>query len=122
MNVARRQRGFGMVGWFFVIAVAAFFLTILFKLFPVYMEHMSVAQSLKMLGEEREARSPNEIRTSLFKRLQVNNVENITRENVEIVRDNNAYVVTVAYEVRVPFARNISILVSFNDKAEVPAS
>jgi hypothetical protein len=93
------------------------------KLFPVYMEHFSIISSLESLEQERDKEyvGAAAVRTTLLKRFQMNNVSQAGGDDISIVRDGQIYRVEIAYEVRIPFISNISLLASFNETAEVPA-
>ena len=61
------------------------------------------------------------VKTALFRRMSINNVRTITRDDVSVVRDGQIYVLNVEYEVRVPYFQNINLIFSFDHHAEVSA-
>lgn len=121
MNRVRRQRGMTLISWVVVLGVIAFLTMIVLRLFPVYMEHMAVVSSLESLEKELEPMGPSEIKDKLSKRLQINDVENVSSKNIKIERGRGIYRVGVAYEVRTPFLSNVDFIVSFDDQVEVRA-
>ncbi|MEW6646951.1 MAG: DUF4845 domain-containing protein [Pseudomonadota bacterium] len=122
-RMKQRQAGLTLVSWMVIIVIAGVLAMGILKLFPVYMEHLGVTSSLDALAADSSLRgsSPPEIRAALMKRMEINDVDRVKREDVTIERDGNAYRVTVTYEVVVPFVHNISFLVNFEDVAEVAA-
>lgn len=121
MGMRNRQRGLTFISIMVIIAVIAFLAMMVLKLFPIYMEDFSVSSSVNGLSQEA-GKGPQELRTALMRRLSINNVDNVSAEDVVIERDGNGYRVTVDYEVRVAFIRNIDFVVSFNHSVEVPSS
>jgi hypothetical protein len=66
--------------------------------------------------------SQNEVRGTLFKRFEVNNVKSVTNENVNISREGSSYLITIEYDAHVSLFYNIALLVSFSDQGRVSAS
>lgn len=122
MQERRYQKGLTAISWAVLIAVLSFFAMLFLKLFPLYMENFGVASSLKSLQNEDRSMDIIEIRDLLSKRLDINDVENVKTKNISIIRKGSSYTVEVDYEVRVPFAFNVDLVVSFNNEAEVPAN
>lgn len=124
MSVSRqRQSGLTLISWMVIFAIIALLAMTVLKLFPVYMEHLNVTSSLNSLSSDTELRGagPGELRETLVKRLDINDVKRVTRDNITIVRDGQMYSVNITYEVVVPFAYNVSFLINFDDTAEVSA-
>lgn len=119
----QRQTGLTLVSWMAIFVVVGILLMGTLKLFPVYMEHMGVTSSLDSLTKDVSLRgaSPPELRDALMKRLGINDVTRVKRDDVTIERDGAGYRLTITYEVVVPFVHNVSFLVSFEDVAEVAA-
>ncbi len=118
----RRQRGLTMISWMVILLVGAIFAMMAIRLIPVYIEHFSVSSSLTSLMGDMDARgkSPTELQDRLFRRLDVNEVTSVNRDDVTITRDGPVTRVNVAYDVKVPFFYNIDFLVTFDDTVEVP--
>jgi Tfp pilus assembly protein FimT len=119
----RHQAGMTLISWMLIFVVAGILIMAALKLFPVYMEHISLTSSLNSLSSDHSLRgaSPVELRNALMRRLDINDVKRVKSEDVTIQRDGAVYRVDVNYEVVVPFVYNISFLVSFEDTAEVAA-
>jgi Tfp pilus assembly protein PilE len=123
MNYPHRQRGLTAISMVVVILVVLFFALIAIRLFPVYVENYKVSSHLKRLAESSEIKTMNdkEILQTLFKRLQLDDVENVKAENVFIERDTKgkgSIVLAVEYEVRKPVMGNVDLVVSFVEEAE----
>ncbi len=119
-----RQEGLTMISWVILIAVIGFFALFIIKLFPIYMEHFDIKSSLHSLATDADVRGGGgaaSIREHLDKRLEINDVSDVTDDNITITQDDTGYQVNVTYEVKTSFIYNISLVVHFDDTVEVPA-
>lgn len=118
-----KMAGMSGLGFLLLLVVIGFFALLVIRLFPVYLEHYNVSSSLKSLQSEAqlEAMSNAEIRTSLLRRFEVNDVTHVGKEDIKIEIEDGARRVSIAYEVRKPFFGNIDLVVSFSDTAELNA-
>jgi hypothetical protein len=118
-----RQEGISMGGMLIVLVLIGLAALVAIRLVPVYMESFSVQKSVMSVVEEaqRTPHTPLQMRDLILKRLSINNVERITRDNIMITREGFFYKITVDYEVRTPFIKNIDFVVTFENHGEVPA-
>lgn len=111
------------IGVLFILALIAFFTLLALRLTPPYLEHFSVASSLKSLQQEPgiKGKSVPEIRKLLSRRLDINDVSSVKNEHIKIDRDRKSgrLTISVAYEVRVPILLNVDAVVSFADQVEL---
>lgn len=117
-----RQHGLTAIAIVLILAMVGFFAMITIRLFPVYMEHFSVASHLKDLSQEAGAskKTDQEIFSTLFKRFDIDDVKHVTRDNVFIERNKDgSVVVAIEYEVRTPAVANVDMIVSFADEVEL---
>lgn len=123
MNARMHQQGITLFGFVLTMFLIGFVVFTTLKLFPVYMEHFSILSSLESLEQERDKEYVGavEVRNTLLRRFQMNNVSQAGKDDISIIRDGQIYHVEIAYEVRIPFISNVSLVVSFNNTAEVPA-
>jgi DMSO reductase anchor subunit len=123
MNARKHQQGITLFGFVLTMFLIGFVAFTTLKLFPVYMEHFSILSSLESLEQERDKEfvGAAEVRNTLLRRFQINNVTQASKDDISIIRDGQIYHVEIAYEVRIPFLSNVSLVVSFNNTAEVPA-
>jgi Tfp pilus assembly protein PilE len=122
MNTVKRQKGMTAIAMIFVLAMIGFFAMVAIRLFPIYLEHFSVASHLNSLAEEASIKdkSNREILSTLKKRFDIDDVKNVKEENIFIERNkNNSMVIAVEYEVRTPVFGNIDMMVSFIDEVVV---
>lgn len=124
MKLSKHQYGASLWSVIFTLFLIGFIAFTALKLFPVYMEDFSIESSLQSLEADigAEYRGAMSVRNAVSKRLSVNNVKVISRDDVSVTRDGQAYNVTIDYQVTVPFIGNISLLVTFNHSVAVRAS
>ncbi len=107
----RSQRGLSTVGWIGVVAIFGLLVITFFKLFPMYYENFKVKNALRGVAQDAEvdAKSKRAIWESLQKRLFVDEVRSIKREDVTIERADNKTTVTITYETRDDYIGNLFI-------------
>lgn len=115
MARASRQTGMTLIGFVFVLAIAAFFAFLIMRLFPVYSEYYAVQSDMKGVANEPGAAtmSPERIRELLNRRFYVSYVESVKPEHIKITR-NNGYNLTIKYEVRRPLVYNLDFVAMFD--------
>ena len=122
MQNVRRQKGMTGIGWIIVFLLIAFFTLVGVKVLPIYISSMTVSSVLSDMEQEygMGSKTPGEIIRTFSKRMQVNNISDVTHENVYIERSGNVMLVEVDYEVRRNFIGNMDIVVKFSKTAEIP--
>ncbi len=117
----RGQRGLSSVGWILVFAFFALMVVTFFKVFPWYYDNFKVKSVLEALQADTtiDPKSKREIWDSLQKRLYVDSVRSITREDVKMQRKDGKTTVTITYEVREPYLANLFIGARFEESAVI---
>lgn len=123
MNTGKYQQGITIYGVSFILLLIGFTSFTILKLFPVYMENFTIRSSVESLAKDPDEQylGVSAVRSALMKRFGMNNVTQVTSEDISISREGQIYYVDVDYEVQVPFIKNISLLVSFTNHGEVAA-
>ncbi|MDH5357139.1 MAG: DUF4845 domain-containing protein [Gammaproteobacteria bacterium] len=119
-----KQRGMTLIGWVIVLAIIAFFATVVMRLLPMYQEYYSVLQIMD--GMETELKNnkltKKQVMTLLEKRFDTGYVFSVKKDNVEIFRGKNnvhATKIVIDYEVRRPFMAQISLVGNFHTEIDV---
>lgn len=122
MHNMRYQKGVTGLGWIFILALIAFFVLIALKVVPVYMKSFTVSSILSDMEKEAEVRSrtPAEILETLNKRLSINLIKDISRDEIFLESTKDAYLLELDYEVRRDFLGNIDLVFNFKKSAEIP--
>ena len=116
-RLAKRQQGMTTIGIIVVIGIFAVFVVTFFKVFPMYYGNFKVKAALEKIQADTnvDPKSKHEIWTSLQKRLYVDEVRDIERDNVHMERKDGKTTVTVTYETRDNFLGNLFIGASFSE-------
>lgn len=118
----KKQTGMTGAAVIFILLVIGFFVFIGLKLFPVYMESFKVSSALDSLKSQTDLgkKPTGEIVKSLMRKLQIDDVESVTKKEVSIEKSQTGMTVYVDYEVVQPLFSNISLLVVFEKQVEIP--
>jgi hypothetical protein len=123
MQTNKYQKGLSLWSFSFNIFLLGVAVFIALKLFPIYMEDLSIGSAVESLEtDSEEFRGALSVRDALLKRFDINNVTLVDKDKISITRDEQDYLVEVDYEVEVPFIGNISLIIRFEHSAVVRAS
>lgn len=123
MKLERSQKGFTLASLSFVLLLIGFVVYTALKLFPVYMEAFTVKSSVASLETDKnqEFSGPSAVRQALSKRFGINNITTVSLDDISVTSEKGMFIVDVDYEVRIPYFRNINLLLTFENHAEVPS-
>ncbi|MFM8333175.1 MAG: DUF4845 domain-containing protein [Candidatus Methylumidiphilus sp.] len=117
-NRLSQQNGLTLISFLVIFTIFGFFVLLVLKLAPIYLEHFKVTTSLEAIKKEPGVteKSPREIAAMLQKRWDVNDINRITVDkSVVIEKRPDSLKVVVDYEVEEHIMANVSALVKFND-------
>lgn len=116
-----RQRGMTTLGLLLVLAMAAFFVLIGLKLYPIYYDSFKVGSALNSLKADPTlaTKTSSEIVDRLLKRLSIDNVDHVEKSDVTVEKTAQGIRVSVDYEARKNIVGNVDIIVSFAKAVEV---
>jgi len=121
MNASfKHQQGLTLISLIFTLGLLAFFVLLILKIGPIYLDHSKVVNALAALEKtpDVETMTEPEIRGILDKRFNMNYVTDVTRDDIKITQGGNYLKVVVEYDVIKPIFGNLSVLVEFNDEIE----
>ncbi|MDH4273734.1 MAG: DUF4845 domain-containing protein [Gammaproteobacteria bacterium] len=120
-KIRATQRGLTLLGLIGIFSVFGVFLLIGIKLFPIYFESYEVGKTLESLKSDMKInpRSAPELLSTLLKRLSINDVRHVGRDQIVINYAENKAVVRVRYEVRFPFVGNLDLIADFDKQVEL---
>lgn len=121
MQSRNKQQGLTFISWLLVLAMVGVFILVGIKITPVYMEHFAVRKTLESLKQEPliNRKSLREIRTMLMRRMDMNSIYDLTKDEVIIKRSGGVTKITVAYEERRNILGNLSLVMTFEDSIEL---
>ena len=115
-----RQLGITFIGMLFIIVLVGLPVYAAIRLVPVYLNYMSVSRTMESLKTEfKGAPDPGGIRRSLDKHWQIDDTTGILTKDIEITKDNGVVTVHAAYDDRVPYIGNVSLVVSFDKTVSI---
>ncbi len=116
MQSMNRQCGMGFLSWMVVIAVLGFGVVVGFRLAPIYLQAYTIDTILEDVAKDSagKKRSKKQLWDAISKRLDINGVQGIKKENFSFTRDNGKTTIGIKYEVRTKLVGNIDGLVHFD--------
>ena len=120
-KLRHRQKGLSSVGWIAIAGIFGLLVITFFKVFPMYYDNFKVKTALEGVQTDTDvdAKSKRAIWDSLSKRLYINEVRNIRRENVTMERKDGKTTVTVTYEAQDDYIANLFIGARFTESVVI---
>ncbi|WP_111643074.1 DUF4845 domain-containing protein [Marinimicrobium alkaliphilum] len=109
----RRQRGLALPAWIGLIALVGFFLLLIIRLTPLYLDDRMISSALRSVADspqELEAMTNAEIQQKLRNFYTVNGVRFEEARGVVIERGANGILVRIDYDRRVRLFENAPLL------------
>ena len=122
MQNLKRQSGMTMWSLLYVLGTLAFFLFLLFKMWPTYMTDFKIRSALDSLSRESDVSTMSiaGIREAMRKRLEIDSADDFDlKDTLTVEPRGNIKIIHIAYDATVPMAFNISALISFDPRVEV---
>ncbi len=122
VGIMKKQKGLTLISWLAIIAVVLFNAIIAMNVVPVYLNDHSVKEMMRSLESDSTVRgaTPKKIKEIITKRLRINNIYSIKKENISIKKSKNDYLVTIEYEPRGRLVGSLDYIVSFKHEARIP--
>lgn len=119
-TLPKHQRGLTFISLCVLLFIFGFFVFLVLKIGPIYLDHNKVSSALSALKKDPgfSAMSEHEIRRSLDNRFNIGYVDFIAPEDIKVSRSNDYVKVEIDYEVVKEMAYNLSVLVEFHDMIE----
>jgi hypothetical protein len=117
----KRQQGLTLISIAFILGLIAFFVLLILKIAPIYIDHSKVVNALAALEKttDIQTKSEQEARTILDKRFTMNYVYDVTQDDIKVIKRGNYLKVEIEYETVVKVFGNLSVLAEFYDFIEV---
>ncbi|MBC8210697.1 MAG: DUF4845 domain-containing protein [Gammaproteobacteria bacterium] len=110
------QQGLTTIGWIAVIGIFSMIVVTGFKVLPMYLEFFQIRSVMDSVAidEEIDVRSKNDLWTAISKRLIINQVKVLTKENFTFERNKDQTTISVNYEVRKPYVAQLFLGANFS--------
>lgn len=115
-TIANRQRGVSLSGllvWSVLLILVAIGGM---KVIPAYIQDAEINSILSIIANDPEMQGgqSKDIRESFSKRAMMNNINVVTANDIEIVKDAGGLLLSISYQVKIPLVGNASLLLEFN--------
>ena len=123
MQSKNKQKGLSGISIMAILVVVAFAAIIFLKIMPIYFDSFKVGDVVSSLKTERGLgdKGNAEIQKMIMKRLDVNMVTDIVKEDIIIEKSKNTVFVDIEYEVRKKMFGNLDVVIVFKKSIEAPA-
>ena len=112
----KKQQGMSLLSGLVLLAVVGFFLTAAFKIGPLYLDNSFVSAAITSLEKEDIHNMTGEgIRRKLNDQFNINNVRDVDKNLIKVIREKTRTQVTLDYEKRINFMGNVDVVVMFNN-------
>lgn len=120
MKLFNAQRGMTLIGWLLTLVLIGYFVLLVLRLAPGYLEYLNVAKTLESLQSESTLADMTtaEIRSIIGRRFDVNDVHSIKPKDVAIDKQRGQMIIGVDYEVRAPMLGNVFLVTHFKKQIE----
>ncbi len=121
MNLPTRQKGMTFISLMLLFVIVGFFMLLLLKLGPIYLENYSVKTVLKNLSNDPfiATQSAEEIRRQIENRLYVNEVRRLSSKDIKMNREGPKVTVNIDYQVQEHILGNVEALLTFSESVEL---
>lgn len=123
MQLKNKQKGLTAISIMAILVLIAFVAIIFLKIMPVYFDSFKVGDVVTGMKSERGLgdKTNSEITTMILRRLDVNMVTDVTKDDIYITKNKDDVIIEVEYEVRKNMFGNLDVVAHFKKSVEAPA-
>lgn len=124
MITKQKQTGMTGIAWLGVIALIVMFVLLTLKLLPIYLDSFDVGSVLSDIKNEPNIANmtPRMITRTIMKRLDINMVTDVSKDDIYFDRAGKKRTVEIDYEVRKNLMGNIDLVVHFHKIVTIPVA
>jgi hypothetical protein len=113
----RAQRGLSMIGFLFIAAVVVVVAIIGFRMMPSYVEYFTIQKAVEQSLREAPDPQPAVVRKAFEKFIAADYIDSVRAADLQIERQGNAMVASVAWQKQLHLVGNVSLLLDFDVSA-----
>ncbi|MBB1521133.1 DUF4845 domain-containing protein [Aquipseudomonas guryensis] len=124
MTFARSQKGMSFLSWMVLLAVVAFFASMVFKMLPHYLDYMSLEKIITSVETDQslDIRTVSDFYGHVIKGMDINGIRDVKlKEIMQVKIENSDFVVHLNYEKREPLIQNLDLVAKFEKEFRVRA-
>ena len=116
MQRIKRQSGVSMLGVLMILGLFSFFLTVMLRLVPTWMDGRSVAAALDgVVQNSNPDMSLGEVNKKVTNSFTTNQIDSLNPRDVKVYRDKGKIVIDARYEKRTKLFEGIDAVLMFED-------
>ncbi len=122
MKTIHGQRGLGIFGLIFLLALIGFVALVVIKCMPLYLNQMTLARDLREVARQVNTSGSDvsipELQRDIEKRFDIDYISQVEAKDIKVGNTDKGLVMSYDYEARVLLFYNIFIVIHFAD--EIP--
>jgi len=107
----QRQRGLSVLGLLIILGLVGFVALVAMKVFPTYIEYKSIESAI--VKAKTAGSTIADVRKSFNASAMVQDISSIGSGDLEIYKEDNDFVVSFAYEKKVPLFGPVSLVIDY---------
>ena len=117
----KSQKGLTTVGWLVVIAICGMIALTVFRIIPMYLEFYQVRSVMDSVVTDTsiDSKSKKDLWEAISKRLYINNVRDMKKENFKFSRKDGKTTIQADYKTRKPYVAQLFIGAHFTYSVEI---
>lgn len=124
MRFPRSQQGMSIVSTIIVLSVLAFFVIVLFKIVPHYLDNKALDRIIMAVETDQATgsavRTPAAFYAHVSKGMQINSINDLSAQDaMKVTQSGSEFHVHMQYERREPILKNIDLVVKFDKEYRV---
>ncbi len=122
MRMRGKQTGLGSLGLIILVLLLASLVFVGFKVTPALLEQKKVLMAQESVAAQPEAgkKTRGQLEQDLLKRLQIDDVDGITRKQLYITKEGGQWHIRVAYQRDVSLLEMTDIVLKYDETVAVP--
>ena len=124
IKTKRQQQGLTMISWMVILSAIGFVIFIGLKIMPIYISGFNSYSALESMTKEHGlgTKSLAEVKEMLWRRLDINMVSDITKNDIYVTKGKGEITIEIDYEVREKILGNLDVVARFNKTVSVPTA
>ena len=120
LRTVRQQSGMSMLGIIIIIGLVSFFLMVVIRLFPAWLEGRSVKSAIEgVAAASNSQQSLGEVSKRVATSFNTNQIEGLRPDEVKVYRDKGKIIIDANYEKRTPLFEGVDAVLIFDTNVVV---
>jgi hypothetical protein len=119
MRTFRGQRGLGLFGFIFVLALIGFVALLVIKVMPLYLNQMTLKRDLSEVASQVNSSGSEidigELKRTIEKRFDIDYISQLEAKDIKVTNNEKGVVMGYDYEARANLFSNVFIVIHFKD-------